>query len=242
MKQLTREQQAVFNFQTSMSQLRPIVEDDQSIHFVRWFDSFESSISSFITSELNFRQAERCDVLKVYPDLGNHSRGIGNDANKAGISYLKNSIEYLKLFKQDLRENEQKPFSFDRKGIDKIEKFSESLRKQIALMEIKGSDAKEFNETIEVAYKMFHKVGGEGEIIDFIIKKTDELIKIRSSKGRGAETNIAIWKLIAAAALFALASWVIWKCHWSRWRCSKTEKATYNTILVIAMITFGACE
>lgn len=65
---------------------------------------------------------------------------------------------------------------------------------------------------------------------------------MRGTTGRGSETNIAIWKVLAAAVLLAVGSWLVYKCYYSRWRCSKREQAIYNSIITVALITFGACE
>ena len=65
---------------------------------------------------------------------------------------------------------------------------------------------------------------------------------VRSQPGRGAETNIAVWKIVAIAITAGLGAWVVYKCKYSRWRCSSKEKKIYNTILALAMITYGACE
>lgn len=82
----------------------------------------------------------------------------------------------------------------------------------------------------------------EQNLLQFMENQLVELAKVRKTESRGAEKNIAAWKLIAIAVLIGVATWSIIKCKLTPWRCSSKEKRVYDTVMATAMITFGACE
>jgi hypothetical protein len=239
MKQLTREQQAVFNFNEAAIQLRPITETDLGMSdYQDFYDYFTSGISRFIESELNYRQAQRCSEIGIQPELEKHSFERGKKCNETGITYLKNSKEcFVKFTGQQLDLNKTDS------GFQKVlEKYKIELKEVLSELEIKGSDAKQLSEKIDEVLGTL-AIGNSGEdLLDYMQKKITELSDVRATDGRGAETNIAVWKLLAAVVLLGLGAWAVYKCYYSKWLCSKREKAIYDTIMAVAMIVFGACE
>lgn len=238
MKTLSREHQAVFNFKNGMCQLRPVVTDQEEISFTRFFDSFDGAISDFIQTELFIRQGERCKELKINPDLESYSMNYGTKLNKQGIEFTRESLGFLREFKKSLK---NEPIT-DEEFQKTLEEYHLDLKETLVQIEMKASDVKEIDKVIEETLKTLKKGSTGIDLISYIEKNLEELIKIRSKPGRGAETNIAVWKLIAAAILLGLGTWVVYKCKYSPWRCSSAEKKIYNTILAIALSTFGACE
>lgn len=238
MKELTREQRAVYNFKVAASILRPITEMDVAMEdYQEFYDAFTGGVSRFIDSELNFRQAARCKAVKVQPDLEKYSKAIGEKSNTQGVEYLNIGLASFNKFKKA-----QKFSEYDSKFEKVVQEYGDNLRNILVTMEIKGSDAEELNNVFnEVLKALSSKNGGEA-VLNVISSKIEELIKVRQTAGRGAETNIAIWKLIAAAVLLCVGAWLIFKCYYSRWRCSKREKAIYDSILAVAMMIYGACE
>lgn len=238
MKTLTREHQAVFNFKTGMDQLRPIVTDQESIYYTRFFDSFDGAISNFIQTELFLRQAERCRELDVNSDLENYSFGYGTKLNQQGIDILKDSIAFLKEFKKSL--NDEPIIDDEFQTI--LNNYHIDLKETLVHVELKASDVKEIDQVIESTLSTL-ATGNTGiELISYIESNLEKLVSLRNEPGRGAEKNIAVWKIVAAAVILGLGAWIVYKCYYSPWRCSSKEKKIYNTILAIALITFGACE
>ncbi len=241
MKQLTREQQAVYNFQISSDLLRPVVEPDESEgskNYEEFYDYFIGAISKFIDSELNFRQGDRCSVLNLQPDLMNYSNNIGTEYNQTGIDVLTDALTSFNNFKNTQTDTPVTDSEFQ----IVLDEYRDNLKQELLKLEIKGSDVQEYGEQIDLVLDTLLPGNNGMDLLNYTSSKIQELIDIRNSPTRGAETNIAIWKLLAAAVIIGVGSWVIYKCYWSSRRCSKKQKSKYNTILFIAMVTFGACE
>lgn len=238
MKQLSREHQAILDLKTSFSSLRPIVEDEQSLELIRFYDSFEGAVSSFVLTELHIRQADRCKALGVFPDRQKFSLAVGEKHNLRGISYLGISRTFLQEFRKALKPENPVDRGFSRR----IGEFKLDIKEALAELEIKGSDAGELGNVIDEVAAILKSGATSVDVFNYIDRKVGDLEVARKSPTRGADTNIAVWKLVSAAVMLALATWVVYKCYYSSWRCSKNEKAIYNSILAIASIIFGACE
>jgi hypothetical protein len=223
----------------SFAHLRPVVEDEQSVELVRFYDGFEGAISSFVLTELYIRQGERCKALNVFPSYQTHSTQRGEKHNVRGLSYLDSSRAFL----NDFRSTIQKDTPVDKKFLKQaLTEFKQDLKEALADLEIKASDATELGNTVDEVGAVFVPGATSIEVFNFIDAKVGELEKARQLPGRGADTNLPIWKLIAAAVLLGLGAWVVYKCFYSRSRCSKKEKAIYDTILATAIVAIAACE
>ncbi|HHT9113662.1 MAG: hypothetical protein HZA47_11080 [Planctomycetes bacterium] len=239
MKELTREHRAILNFKLASAQVRAIVGDEENIMFTRFYDAFEGGISYFIQSELNIRQGERCRALGVKPEIQSAALAQGAKLNKKGIEMLGISQAMLGEFIKTIAKEEP---STDVKFQAKLKEFQVDVREILSDLEIKASDAKEIDGVLTEVIAAAGPGKTSKDLAAFLAAKVKALAEVRGTAGRGAETNIAIWKLVAAATLLALAIWVVYKCYYSRWRCSKSEKAVYDTILAFAMVVFCACE
>lgn len=239
MKQLTREQQAVYNFQIAASLLRPITDTDEGReHYKDFYDYFTQAISNFIDSELNFRQGDRCAALNIQPELEHYSNSMGVEYNQIGINSLTDALSAFNHFKEAQTELPTTDAQFQ----TALDEYRARLKQELVKLEIKGSDADEYSEQINLVLESL-AIGNSGmDLLNLTSSKIQELINIRNSPTRGADTNIAVWKLIAAAVMLGVGSWAVYKCKYSNRLCSKKEKSIYNTIIYIAMVTFGACE
>ncbi|HPD63861.1 MAG TPA: hypothetical protein P5050_01000 [Bacteroidia bacterium] len=239
MKQLSREHQAVFNFKTAVCQLRPVTETDVAeTEYRDFYDFFTSAISSFIESELNFRQADRASVLEIQSDFETYSTQNGERLNDIGKEYLNNALSSFQSFKSQQTNLPDITSEFQ----EIVDNYRIDLKNVLLTLEMKGSDIEEISDEINSVLSTLAPGNTGIQLLDYLEDKIEELINVRNQEGRGAETNIAIWKLLAAAVLLCLGAWVVYKCFYSYKLCSKREKSIYNTILAIAMITFGACE
>jgi hypothetical protein len=239
MREFSREHRAVFEVKTAFAQFRPNVEDHEIADVTRSFDLFESAVCSFVLSELHFRQAERCRALKVQPELAAHSEAQGKSRNAAGVGDLQLALSIL-----DRAAGSISKTSIKGSGGKKFEPAEavRKLKEEIAYLEIKGSDATELGSLVDELFtKSVAGADSDQAFAALIAERLKNLAEVRGRADRGAQTNLPLWKLIAAAVALVVAVWIIYKCFFSRFRCSKAEKAIYEAVFVAAAVMFGAC-
>lgn len=239
MKELSREHRAIFNFHTASASVAALVRDEDNIAFSRFYNAFAGGIAHFIHSELMFRQADRCRVLKVRPGMQSDAESAGERLNRRGIDMLTVAQAMLASFSKGLGDD---PAPDPTLLQAKLAEFQTEAREALADLELKASDVRELDEALSEAIAAAGPGKSSKDIVAFMSKKLKELADIRATDGRGAETNIAVWKIIAAAVLLVLGVWAVVKCYHTRWRCSAQELEVYGTVLGVAMMTFGACE
>ncbi len=236
MKQLNREHQAIADQKSAFAMFRPAVEDEQSIELLRFYDSFDGAVSGFILSELNMRQGDRCKALHVFPELQAHGFAQGQEHNLRALSHLANAQAFLWKFRKAVSAKTavEKPF------IERLGEFRHELREAICQLEIKASDAAELSQAVDEVCAIFRSGATEAEVFDSIDATIRSLEALRKTPGRGADTNIAAWKILVARILLALAAWVTYKCFHTTCRCAQTEKAVHGATLAIASVVFLA--
>jgi hypothetical protein len=239
MKEFTRNQRAILNFEQSTGSLRNAVFDLCGLTTAAAYDEIINGISCFMLSELNYRQSDRCVALDVRPDLQADAKKQADQFQVKGLTGFnaaKNLIESQLPNIKPLDINSNRAFA------EIVNRLLVEARNEISELELKASDAKELDEVVKSAFSILSKATNEKVFAENILSNLVKMIEIRSSIGRGALTNIAVWKLVAAAVLLGIAVWVVYKCFYSKWSCSKSEKAIYNSIISVALIVFGACD
>ncbi|MBC7436988.1 MAG: hypothetical protein H7332_13085 [Bdellovibrionales bacterium] len=236
MKQLNRANQAVADQKAAFSQFRPAVADEQSTELLRFYDSFDGAVSGFILSELNMRQGDRCKALNVFSDLQAHSYKQGAEYNLRALGHLANAQAFLWKFRKNLPEPDTATKSF----AQRLDDVRHEMREVICELEIKASDAAELSVTLDHVCTLFRRGACEAGIFVFIDGGIKSLEALRKTPGRGAESNIAAWKLHVAQILLALAVWVAYKCFHVTCRCAQIEKSVHGAILAVASVVHVA--
>jgi hypothetical protein len=235
MKVYSREHQSLVQFQNAVSNYRPSVADTESKDFQYGFDSFTDAVGKFILSELNFRQGERSEVLGIYDDRTKYYRGIGGEFNAQGIKALKEGQPALTEMVNSLPAGGSSP--------ELSEAIAEMLgvfEKVIIDVEMKSGDVKELNAEIRKIAEIAQ--GGSSRAVgDYMLSRFNELAEVRNTPGRGAETNLPFWKLIAAGVIFGVGFVLIASCYNGWWTCSSSRRRTYEWIIAVAAIVLGAC-
>jgi hypothetical protein len=235
MKQLSREHQAIAEQKAAFAHFRPAIADEQSIEMLRFYDCLDGAVSSLILSELHMRQAERCKALNVLSELHQHSLRIGNEQNLKALAHLANAQAFAwKFRKKIVTEKSEKSFA------SRLDDFRHETREAFCQLEIKGSDAAELGEALDEVATVLRTGGGEAELFDFIDSAICSLEALRKTPGRGAQTNIAAWKLLLVRIVLALAAWTAWKCFHATCRCAQSERAVHGAVLAAASIVFAA--
>lgn len=238
MKELSREHRALTSFQTASARVADMVRDEENIMFTRAYGAFEDAVGCFIQSELHFRQADRCAVLKIRPGSQKETTALARKLNAKGIDMLAVSQAMMAEFSKGLPADPPA----DPKFKARLTEFQADAREILVDLEMKASDIRELDGALSEVIAAVGAAKSSKDIAAFMTSKIEQLSKTRASPGRGAETNIAVWKLVAAAALLCVGAWLVYKCFYSRWRCSKKELGIYNSILSVAIICFAACE
>jgi hypothetical protein len=236
MKQLSRAHQAISDQKSAFSQFRPAVADEQSMELLRFYDSFDGAVSGFILSELNMRQGDRCKALKVFGDLQNHSYKQGVEFNLRALDHLAHAQAFLWKFRKNLPEQDTaaKPF------VQRLDDVRHEMREFLCELEIKSSDAAELSSAVDNVCAVFKTGASEAGIFVFIDSAIKSLEALRKTPGRGADSNIAAWKLHVAQIMLALATWIAYKCFNATCRCAQIEKSVHGAILAIASVVHVA--
>lgn len=193
-------------------------------------EGFTNAVSYFGVAELEFRKRDRCRSKMSLKSLYNVYEGSGTRNNNKGLKALKIASHELKQFK--------KMFGSEKKTVFNGEEMKTELSIFFEELEIKPADVdkllKVLDETLKVCSESPEKT------IAYLQKKTEELIKLRDSKDRGAVDNIPWWKIVAIAVFVGLAAWEIWRCIIQN-KCSKAEKAALKAGYTIASLVMKFC-
>jgi hypothetical protein len=236
MKQLSRAHQAISDQKAAFSQFRPAVADEQSMDLLRFYDSFDGAVSGFILSELNMRQSDRCKALKVFSELQAHSYKQGEEHNLRALGHLAHAQAFLWKFRKNLpaQDAAAKPF------VERLGDIRHEMREFLCELEIKSSDATELSAAVDKVCALFRSGASEADIFGFVDGGIKSLEALRKTPGRGADSNIAAWKLHVAQIMLALATWVAYKCFHSTCRCAQIERSVHGAILAIASVVHVA--
>ncbi len=236
MKQLSREHQTIASQKAAFAQFRPAIEDEQSVELLRFYDCIDGAVSCLILSELHMRQGDRCKALNVFPELTAHSYLTGTEHNLKALNHLANAQAFLWKFRNGLQAGNAvgKPF------MQLLDDFRHEMREGLSQLEVKASDAAELGVVVDEVCAVFRSGATDIDVFSFIDTAICGLEALRKTPGRGAETNIAAWKLPVAQIMTAAAAWVAYQCHHSTCRCAQTEKAVQGAVLAVASVVHAA--
>jgi uncharacterized membrane protein YedE/YeeE len=114
------------------------------------------------------------------------------------------------------------------------------FEKFIIDVEMKAGDVQELNTEIRTVAEIAQ--GGSSRAVgDYMLNRYKQLAEVRNSPGRGAETNLPFWKLVAAGVIFGVGFVLIASCYNGWWSCSRRMRRTYEWIIAMAAIVLGAC-
>jgi len=233
MKTLTRELEAVNRFTQVAFQFVGTLEDERLRGFAA---QFVDGITVIGESELNARQMERCQVLGIQPARRDFARERFRELNDRGREIILSSIPKLR----ELGEDAGGAPSGKKKSMTRAEvkQWKDRLYTLLVDVEMKASDVRQIQASIDDYAKVMTAKGPKG-VASLMEKQVRELHRFRGQSGRGATTNIAIWKAIAIAVFIGVSLWAIFKC--SIFGCSIIENLAYGTIALIALVVVFFC-
>ncbi len=236
MKQLSREHQTIASQKAAFAQFRPAIEDEQSVELLRFYDCFDGAVSCLILSELHMRQGDRCKALNVFTELAAHSYFQGTEQNLKALNHLANAQAFLWKFRKGLLADNAVGTPF----MQLLDDFRHEMREGLSQLEVKARDAVELGAVVDEVSAVFRSGATVVDIFGFIDSAIRSLEALRKTPGRGAETNIAAWKLPVAQIMVAVAAWVAYQCFHTTCRCAQTEKSVHGAVLAIASVVYAA--
>ena len=236
MKVYSREHQGLVQFENAVSNYRPAVADTDSKPFLDGFDAFTDAVGQFVLSELNFRQGERSEVLGVYEDRTAYYKGIGNEFNTQGIDALKEGRPFLAELVGSLPEGGKEYPELE----ERVNEILGAFDKIMMDVEAKAGDIKELDVEIQSIAELT-RTNNPRAVGEYMLRRFDELTELRGTPGRGAETNLPLWKLYAAAVIFGVGFVLIASCYYGLWTCTRARRRTYEGIILAAAILLSAC-
>ena len=155
-------------------------------------------MSRFGEAELVARHRERLDALDIQSDLRATLAKKYDALTKDGVAAVetfRSTLEKLRaeLADVDIAKIKMKPLRAA---------LAEGFKTRLTDIEMKGSDAKKLNEAF--ARLLEAAASGPGALIDMAAEATSELARLRVAPDRGAQDNIAPWKLLILIAIFAV--------------------------------------
>lgn len=208
--------------------------------------ALDGAIASFGRAEMLDRQASREDVLlrrgrdrKHTPE--SRQPEAFDRYQAAGLRGLESAAASLRDFREVIQQQGgQDP---DRGELEqRLDAFDESLRLELAALELKPADAERLVAQLEEAMSSARD-GDPVRVLDFAAAKIDELASVRSGADRGMVDNIPWWKVVAVAVFFGITVWALIKCvwRWFSWRCSTNEALVYALIAKAAGLGYRLC-
>ncbi len=227
---LNREQSAVMDFDVMSSpQLLSFVNSGET-EVATFLESFNDACSLFGLSELYFRQKGRIEFASGEPDLIAYYDELGQQYNNKGIDLLTLAIEDLQVYINSNQFPAGPPADFSG--------FVEEFKVYFENLEVKPRDTQELvtvlNDTVNAVQP------GEQATLQYLLNKAIELRTVRQSPDRGADTNLAWWKIVAIAVYVGLAATEIWFCIIKN-KCSKKAKAVLKGGQTIAALVMKFC-
>lgn len=228
---LNREQNASLDFHVMSSPQLLSIKDIGEPELSNFFEAYLDACSSFGLSELYFRTKGRIENGTGEQDLIDYYNNLGETYNQKGIDVLTIAITDFQAYVNGLPPNPPHPPADYSEFVAESKFFYENL-------EIKPADTAELitalNEAVNAASP------SESGLYQYILLKANELKTVRQSPGRGAETNLAWWKIVAIGVIIGIAALEIWRCIYKN-KCSKTEKAAYKAGYTIASLVLKFC-
>lgn len=118
-----------------------------------------------------------------------------------------------------------------------VNRFSGDFMALVADSELKPKDVGRIQELIDEATKIV--LSGENLGL-WLSQQAKTLSDARRAEDRGNRDNLPWWKIVIIAVYVGLSVWKIWRCT-VRNRCSRGEKAAYETAAVVLGISLKFC-
>jgi hypothetical protein len=227
---LNADQQALLDFQRAVAPLREAAREFRGPGLVSYADAVLGSASVFGLAERHARQRERAEALGVQPQRARFADEESSRLNDKALKTLGLAPGALQQLRKDLAEYA------DATGKANYDEFHADFRAGLVDADVKTSDLQEVDGALGELLDAVRS-GGADALVDRLEAEVKNLDQMRRSPGRGAERNIAPWKI--ASIILMLGIGVINFIHCTFFGCSVTDWggyiAAYGTLGLIAL-------
>jgi hypothetical protein len=230
---LSREQDASAEFLRASEKLKEAATDGHGQGLATFAGHLVNALNEFGLSELNARQAERLQALKLRAETARASKSLSDGHNEKGLRSLESARGGLKLFQEELAGYPKAPNIGPA-----VKAFQQDLREQLTHLEIKAEDVTRLDAALREGFQVASK--GAAGLPGYLKKHLDELEKVRRGANRGAVENIPIWKVIAIVVAIGVWVWALFKCGIFG-SCTLAEGLAYATIFWISVLIVKFC-
>ena len=222
---LGREDKSIVEWAEKISPLIAEAEHFPAKNLGTFISLWSKSVSYIGESELYARQAERREIFEV-DDLGaKYYWNLFEERNKIGIKGLEQTRQILGVLSGEFKLIDEEMKNEGRDINSQLEYFRSSFYQSLANLEMKKSDALELKEMVEKTSALVRN-NGLTSLVQLMDEKIVQGIELRQQTGRGAETNIAPWK-IAAVVIILIALGVIFAIHCGLFGCGVQIREGY---------------
>ncbi len=222
---LGREDQSVVEWTKAVGPLVDTANDFPVNSFGSFVSTWAKSISYVGESELYARRAERYEVFELDEAVRHVAVKRFEELNAIGIEGLEKARGILTDLRADLAVYEEGLDDSQRKRATDLGTHRSAVLAQFAEIEMKRSDAEQLRVLVDEAIERAENKGLHG-LSDWMDEKLAEGIAARQRDDRGAQTNFAIWKLVAVVALLIALGIAFWiHCGW--FSCSVYSRNNY---------------
>lgn len=230
---LSREQAASFQFLRASDPLREVADDGHGQGLASFAGLFVQAVNSFGLSELQARQAERIQILKLPAASARSAQSRSKQHNDKGLRLLGECRDALKLFREEVA-----TFPDSAAQASQVRAVRDEFRANLVELELKASDIAKIDASAAEAFELAER--GAGALPDYLERHLGRLEEARKRADRGAVDNIPIWKIIAIVVAFGVWIWAFFRCGW--WgACSYAEGLAYAVIFWLAALVVRFC-
>lgn len=201
--------------------------------FSRFVGAWSAAVADVGRSELYARKAERYKTFGVGEGVADDAGARFEKLNSRGVEGLRRARKQLADLGEGLAEYDKRLRDSGRDIPGELDDYRTELFEHLADVEMKHSDAQQLRELVDEAVDAAKK-GGLAGVAEFGVAQLDRAVEARESDGRGADTNFAVWKLVAVIALL-VALGIAFTIHCGVFSCSVSSKNNYiAAILTVA--------
>lgn len=190
-----------------------------------------------LEATLNFGESELLIQLGEKESVLGGARAMEASRKKDALALNKHGIGVLNGARRSLVKGAGKGVEVTEEDRAALEAAGERFRRELVKGPLKPNDARQI-------YDLWEEMSSAkslDDLADKISARAKTLAEARGRKTRGTESNVAFWKLAAAAAIVGISVWGVICCNNRSCWCPTWMMALANIALAIALTAIWFC-